>query len=139
MKKHGFRDRPRTVLVGSRRLTIQGPAEPCLGTWRSHMRSPSLSLSLRLYPWPFPGLVAKPASLAQHNCNKYTARHFPMPHPRWECDPEPEALTQLTASQAQAVQMLRVQRKQRQWLQFKLHNFQHTPIHRDTSNGSKLH
>ena len=95
-------------------------------------------LSLRLYPWPFPGLVAKPASLAQHNCNKYTTRPFPMPHPRWECDPEPEALTQLTANQAQAFQMLRVQRKRRQWLQFKLHNFQHTPIHRDTSNGFKI-
>ena len=40
MKNNGFRDRPRTVLVGSRRLTIQGPAEHCLGTWRSHMRLP---------------------------------------------------------------------------------------------------
>ena len=59
-----------------------------------------LLLSLRLYPWPFPGLVAKPASLAQHNCNTYTARPLPMPHPRWECDPEPEALTQLATSQA---------------------------------------
>ena len=151
-EKHRFRDRPRTVLVSSWRPTIQGPAEPCLGTWRSHMRlsiadslptavpkSFSLSPSLRLYPWPFPGLVAKPASLAQHNCNTYTTRPFPMPHPRWECDPEPEALTQLTASQAQAVQMLRVQRKRRQWLQFKLHNFQHTPIHRGASNVGNHH
>ena len=68
-----------------------------------------LLLSLRLCPWPFPGLVAKPASLAQHNCNTYTTRPFPMPHPRWERDPEPEALTQLTTSQAQPFQMLRVQ------------------------------